>query len=291
MERAKALQQEVGFIDYHRDKAFIMKPNHLTVLSIPCKTAVIPGQLNPINAGYVIEQLTMAVERTLQGEFSAIVTAPVNKAVINQAGISFTGHTEFFRDHCKVSQVVMMLASHLMKVALITTHLPLRDVSKTITQSLIKEVITKLNCSLQNDFAIKNPRIFVAGLNPHAGESGFLGREEIEVITPALQSLKENGIDVKGPFPADTMFTPENCKACDVFVTMYHDQGLPVLKYTSFGHAVNITLGLPIIRTSVDHGSALNIAGKGVADPGSLLQALEMAKQMVEGRRDKDAYH
>jgi len=263
--------------------------NQLVVLSIPCVKPVIAGVLEPLNSSYVLEMLTIATERCLKGEFSALITAPVQKSVINQAGIPFTGHTEFLRDQCKVSDVVMMLACEAMKVALVTTHIPLHCVPSAITESSIINVITKLNESLQNDFGIKNPKIYVAGLNPHAGESGYLGTEEIDIITPTLSKLKQNGINVNGPLPADTMFTQKNLKLCDAFVAMYHDQGLSVLKYAGFGKAVNITLGLPIIRTSVDHGTALELAGLGSASPGSLLEAVAIAANIVKRRETKDA--
>jgi 4-hydroxythreonine-4-phosphate dehydrogenase len=225
----------------------------------------------------------------MEGRFSALVTAPVHKAIINEAGFAFTGHTEFFADQCHAEQVVMMLAGDTLKMALVTTHLPLKDVPNAITVSLINAVISKLSCALQRDFGITHPKIKVAGLNPHAGESGYLGLEEIEVITPALTLLQQRGIDVTGPYSADTLFTPQAANTCDAFVAMYHDQGLPVLKYASFGRAVNITLGLPIIRTSVDHGTALELAGKGMADPGSLLAAVKMAAMMAMQREQQNA--
>ena len=282
--RAKQLGKRVVLVDYHQGIPPISAPNRLTVCSVPCPSKVVAGELNQQNSAYVIHMLTTAATRCMQGEFSALITAPVHKAVINQAGIAFSGHTEFLSERCNAPHVVMMLACSEMKVALVTTHLPLRNVAETVTESLVIEVITQLHHSLQRDFAIAHPRIFVAGLNPHAGESGYLGREEIDVIQPALTHLKKRGIDVQGPFPADTMFSPHNAQACDVFVAMYHDQGLPVLKYAGFSRAVNVTLGLPIIRTSVDHGTALELAGTGRADAGSLLAAVEMAAFMVEKR-------
>jgi 4-hydroxythreonine-4-phosphate dehydrogenase len=218
----------------------------------------------------------------MRGEFSGLVTAPVNKAVINQQGISFSGHTEFLAQRCGVETVVMMLACPQMKVALVTTHLPLKDVPQMITKTLIIQVVSELHQSLQKDFGIPYPKISVAGLNPHAGEAGYLGHEEIDMISPALHLLKQKGMDVSGPFPADTMFTGQ--AHADAFVTMYHDQGLPVLKYAGFGQAVNVTLGLPIIRTSVDHGTALDLAGKGLADSGSLMAAIQMAASIVHHR-------
>jgi 4-hydroxythreonine-4-phosphate dehydrogenase len=251
----------------------------------------VAGTLNPENAPYVIDTLTTAIERCLSGEFSALITAPVHKAIINQAGYEFTGHTEFFAEYCNVAQVVMMLACAEMKVALVTTHLPLKKVPDAVTSALIIDVITTLTGSLQNDFGISHPTIYVAGLNPHAGEGGYLGREEIEVISPALAILQQRGIDVRGPLPADTMFTSHNANTCDAFVAMYHDQGLSVLKYAGFGRAVNITLGLPIIRTSVDHGTALDLAGTGQADTGSLMAAVEMAASIVNVRENAHEHY
>lgn len=280
--RAKQLGLTIVFEPYQTGRAPTKTPNHLTVLSLPCPKAVIPGRLDARNASYVLDMLTLASERCLQGEFSALVTAPVHKAIINQAGIPFTGHTEFFAQHCNVDKVVMMLASPTMKVALVTTHMPLKDVSNAITVSLLSDVIMQLDNSLRRDFLIDNPKIMVSGLNPHAGEGGFLGREEIEVIAPTLALLQKKGINVHGPFPADTMFATN--EPCDAFVAMFHDQGLPVLKYAGFGQAVNVTLGLPIIRTSVDHGTALELAGTGLAQSNSLLAACEMAATIARHR-------
>ena len=284
LERAKQLDQFIVLDDYQEGVPPSRTPNHLTVLSIPCTAQVVSGELNPLNATYVINMLDEAVQRCMHGEFSALVTAPVNKAVINQGGFAFTGHTEFLAERCKAATVVMMLACSVMRVALITTHLPLRDVAEVITESLIIDVITQLHASLKRDFGIMNPRIYVAGLNPHAGEAGYIGREEIEVISPALVKLKQRGILVQGPFPADTMFNSHQAQTCDAFVVMYHDQGLPVLKYAGFGQAVNVTLGLPIVRTSVDHGTALELAGTGLADANSLKAAVEMAASIVKNR-------
>ena len=279
--RAKQLGQVIVFKDYQEGVLPDIRPNQLTVMSIPCTNPPAAGRLDPVNSTYVINMLTMAVDRCLSGEFSALVTAPVHKAVINQAGMAFTGHTEFLANRCQVDTVVMMLVCDVMKVALVTTHLPLRDVADAITDDLLTDVITILHARLQQDFGILNPIIYVAGLNPHAGEGGYLGREEIEIISPVLSVLRKKGINVQGPFPADTMFTPRNAKKCDAFVAMYHDQGLPVLKYAGFGHAVNVTLGLPFIRTSVDHGTALELASTGLAESSSLLAAVDTAITMT----------
>lgn len=283
-ERAAELSRTIDFYEYKPGKDVKTEPGCLTVLSVPCTGIVVSGQLNPENASYVIELLTIGVSLCSRGEFSALVTAPVHKANINAGGIPFSGHTEFFAEFFGVEQVVMMLACEQMRVALVTTHLPLRQVPDAINLTLIIKVISTLNHALIHDFGILKPKIKVAGLNPHAGESGYLGREEIEVINPALISLRKKGIDVQGPLPADTMFTANNEENCDAYVAMYHDQGLPVLKFAGFHHSVNVTLGLPIIRTSVDHGTALELAGKNSADHGSLLAAVKMAAEMAHRR-------
>lgn len=282
--RAHELGLDLIIEDYKPGIPVVNSPNQLTVLSIPCREIPVAGKLNIANASYVLQMLTIAVDKTLAKEFSAIVTAPVHKGVINQAGIEFTGHTEFFASRCNAQGVVMMLASKILRVALATTHIPLEKVSDSLTTDKLRDVILTLNAGLKEYFGILNPRIFVAGLNPHAGENGFLGLQEIEIIIPVLNELKLLGINVFGPFSADTMFLEKNC---DAFLAMYHDQGLPVLKYSSFGCSVNITLGLPIIRTSVDHGTALQIAGLGKAKPDSLLAAVEMAYLMAKNREQR----
>lgn len=286
--RAKTLNINIDLQDYNPDTPFRSQPGQLSVLSIPCARTVVAGKLDLDNANYVLELLKTAATRTLTGEFSALVTAPVQKSIINQAGIPFTGHTEYFADFYNVDTVVMMLACEQFKVALMTTHLPLNKVSEAITVKLIMQVIHELNSALKQDFGINQPNIYVAGLNPHAGEAGYLGREEIDCIEPALKKLSSQGIRLRGPLPADTMFNKTNIEDCDVFVAMYHDQGLPVLKYAGFGEAVNITLGLPIIRTSVDHGTALEIAGTNKASPSSLIAAVKMAAKMAK-QREKNA--
>lgn len=282
--RARELKCAIHFHEYKKGQAIIPKTGTLNVLPLSCAAPVVSGQLNPQNAAYVLALLSHAAELCAQGEFSALVTAPVHKANINEAGLPFTGHTEFLAQFYQVETVVMMLACTQMKVALATTHLPLRQVSDALTVELLVKVISQLHQSLIMDFNFSVPRIKVAGLNPHAGESGYLGREEIDVISPALNILKNKGICVQGPFPADTLFIPEHLSDCDAFVAMYHDQGLPVLKYAGFHEAVNVTLGLPIIRTSVDHGTALDLAGKNLLDPGSMIAAVEMAKNMALSR-------
>ncbi|HEY6044211.1 MAG TPA: 4-hydroxythreonine-4-phosphate dehydrogenase PdxA [Nitrosospira sp.] len=256
----------------------------LHVLHTPLAKPTMPGKLDPANAGYVLNTLERAVEGCRSGEFDAMVTAPVHKGVINDAGIAFTGHTEYLAD-LTGSQAVMMLVGDGMRVTLATTHLPLKEVPAAITGSLLEQKLRIICQDLIMRFAIPKPRIAVAGLNPHAGESGHLGREEIDIIIPTLEKLRAAGMDLIGPLPADTLFNPLRLKEYDCIFAMYHDQGLPVLKYASFGTAVNVTLGLPIIRTSVDHGTALELAGTGRADPGSLVAAIEMAAALAESRK------
>lgn len=287
-ERSTMLNKRVDFKNYDPLVPLKFKKGVLNVYPISCKKKVIPGRLDSANSLYVLELLETAAAECAKSNFSAVVTAPVHKAIINAAGFPFTGHTEFFAKYFNIETVVMLLSSSKMKVALVTTHLPLRQVSGQITKSLIKNVIKQLNNSLCKDFNIENPIIKVAGLNPHAGESGYLGTEEIEIITPALSELKLEGINVHGPYPADTLFIPEQIHSCDAFIAMYHDQGLPVIKHAYFNEAVNITLGLPIIRTSVDHGTAENLAGKNIVDPGSMIAAVETAFTMAYSRLKHD---
>jgi 4-hydroxythreonine-4-phosphate dehydrogenase len=243
--------------------------------------STIPGRINNTNAAYVIRTLELAVDGCLSGEFDALLTGPVHKAAINDAGISFTGHTEFLAERAGAEQPVMMLATHDLRVALATTHLPIAQVSRHITQELLTRVLDVLHRDLHARFRIADPRILVCGLNPHAGEGGHLGREEIEVIEPVVRRLSERGLRLTGPVPADTAFTPTQLARCDAVLAMYHDQGLPVIKHHDFAHAVNVTLGLPFVRTSVDHGTALELAGTGRADASSLHAALEMALQLT----------
>ena len=255
--------------------------SRLNIHNIRLKTPVHTGQLNPLNAGYVLETLDYAIDGCLSERFQGLVTGPVQKSVINDAGLPFSGHTEYLQQRCGVEQVVMMLACPGLRVALVTTHLPLRRVADAITPATLEQVIRITHTSLQRQFGIRRPRLLVCGLNPHAGESGHLGDEEMVVINPVLNDLRAQGMDLSGPLPADTLFTPKYLQQADAVIAMYHDQGLPVLKHLGFGQAVNITLGLPIIRTSVDHGTALDLAGTGNADTGSLLSALHCAQQMA----------
>jgi 4-hydroxythreonine-4-phosphate dehydrogenase len=242
----------------------------------------VAGKLDVANARHVLALLDRALDGCLAGEFAAMVTAPVQKSVINDAGIAFTGHTEYLADRCGVPRPVMLLAAGRLRVALATTHLPLRDVGAAITAESLDEILLILQHDLATRFGFARPRIGVCGLNPHAGESGHLGREEIEIITPAIERARARGIDASGPWPADTIFTPRQLTQFDVVLAMFHDQGLPVLKHAGFGHAVNVTLGLPVIRTSVDHGTALDLAGSGKAEHGSLLAALRLAAQLTQ---------
>ncbi|MBU0593292.1 MAG: 4-hydroxythreonine-4-phosphate dehydrogenase PdxA [Gammaproteobacteria bacterium] len=279
--RAKALKLPLAIMDFAPLADQPAPPGALEVMHVPLAVAAQPGKLNPANSAYVLETLQSAVEGCLNGTFDAMVTAPVHKGVINDAGIPFTGHTEYLAEKTGTSRVVMMLVGGGIRVALATTHLPLRAVADSISQDSLAEVIRILHHDLVFRFGIAHPRILVAGLNPHAGEGGHLGHEEIEVISPVLKAMRAQGMDLRGPLPADTLFTPRMLADCDCVLAMYHDQGLPVLKHASFGGGVNVTLGLPIIRTSVDHGTALDLAGSGKADLGSLLAALDMASTMV----------
>jgi 4-hydroxythreonine-4-phosphate dehydrogenase len=257
----------------------------IDVLHQPLASPAVAGELNTDNAPYVLALLDRALQGCVSGEFAGMVTAPVHKGVICDAGVPFTGHTEYLAEKTGTALVVMMLVGGGMRVALATTHLPLSAVPKAITPALLEHTLRILNHDLVSRFHLKNPRILVAGLNPHAGEGGHMGREEIEVIAPVLERLRAEGMTLTGPLPADTLFVPHTLEQGDAVLTMYHDQGLPVLKHASFGGGVNVTLGLPIIRTSVDHGTALDLAGSGRADPGSLFAAVELAISMVASTR------
>lgn len=266
----------------HWDPAQAPQPATLDILHCPLSVPAIPGQLDPANARYVLALLDHALSGCRSGKFAAMVTAPVHKGVINEAGIAFTGHTEYLAEKTATPRVVMMLTGGGLRVALVTTHLPLKDVPAAITQTAVEETLRILHLEMRRKYGIAAPRILVAGLNPHAGEGGYLGHEEIDVIAPVIAKLRSEGMPLIGPLPADTMFTPTVLAQGDCVLAMYHDQGLTALKYASFGHGINVTLGLPIIRTSVDHGTALDLAGTGRADPGSLLAALEQAIEMTQ---------
>lgn len=253
----------------------------LSIQAVRLGSPVSAGQLNPDNAAYVLQTLRTAVDMAQNGEVEGLVTGPVHKGVINDSGIAFTGHTEFLADYCKQDLTVMMLATEGLRVALATTHLPLTKVPGAITKPLLENIITILNRDLQDKFGINKPRILVCGLNPHAGEGGHMGREEIDIIEPVLEAMRARNMDLVGPLPADTLFTDKYLNNADAVLSMYHDQGLPVLKFKGFGRASNITLGLPIIRTSVDHGTALDLAATGKADTGSLYHAIATATEMA----------
>ena len=265
------------FAPHQRAEAGVLEVLHIP-LAAPCEA----GRLNAANAPYVLQLLDTAYEGIVRGEFAAMVTAPLHKGIINEAtGAFFSGHTEYLAEKSGTPRVVMMLAGGGLRVALVTTHLPLKDVAAAVTFEAVCETARILHRDLRGKFKIAAPRILVAGLNPHAGEGGHLGHEENDVIIPALDKLRGEGLDVRGPYPADTLFQPFMLKDADAVLAMYHDQGLPVLKYASFGRGVNITLGLPFVRTSVDHGTALDLAGTGRADGGSLVTAVQTALEMV----------
>jgi 4-hydroxythreonine-4-phosphate dehydrogenase len=278
-ERATALKQSVSLPEYRQQAP--PAAGRLSVLPIELRAPVTPGKLDTTNAGYVLQTLDRAIQGCLCKEFQAVVTAAVHKGIINEAGITFTGHTEYLAEKTDTAQVVMMLATPGLRVALATTHLALAEVPAAITQEGLESVLRCLHAGLRLRFSIADPHILVAGLNPHAGESGHLGREEIDVIEPVITRLKKEGMQLTGPLPADTLFTPAHLERADAVLAMYHDQGLPVLKHMGFGRSVNITLGLPFIRTSVDHGTALDKAGTGRADAGSLIAAIESAIEMA----------
>lgn len=281
-QRAQQLELPLQLHEFDPLSDVCLAAGQLTVMPVPLRAPARAGELDPANAAYVLELLKQATSGCLEGRFSAMVTAPLHKGVINEAGIPFTGHTEFLATLTDTRRVVMMLATEGLRVALATTHLPLSEVSSAITMELLEEVITILHHELINRFNIRKPCILVCGLNPHAGESGHLGREEIETIVPLVERLRAQGMDLVGPLPADSLFTPHYLQTADAVLTMYHDQGLPVLKHIGFGKAVNITLGLPIIRTSVDHGTALELAGTGMAETGSLEYAISIAAELLE---------
>ncbi|MCC2957990.1 4-hydroxythreonine-4-phosphate dehydrogenase PdxA [Massilia sp. IC2-477] len=266
--------------------------DRLAVIDVPLAAHVVPGTLDAANGRAVLDTLDLAIEGAQAGWFDGIVTAPLQKSTINDAGVAFSGHTEYLAEKTNTPKVVMMLAGQpgggqpYLRVALATTHLPLKDVPGALTLENLAQVIDIIDADLKNKFGIAAPRILVTGLNPHAGENGYLGREEIEVITPVLEAARARGIDARGPYPADTLFQPKYLKDADCVLAMYHDQGLPTLKHATFGRGINVTLGLPIVRTSVDHGTALDLAarGLGVADCGSMEEAIRAAMQMSASR-------
>ena len=277
-KRAQELGEKINLIPFNDNEPPTLAPaGSLFYLQIDKGVEVTPGKLNEANGHYVLETLRVASEKNMDGTFAAVVTGPVHKGIINQAGISFSGHTEFFAQQSNTQDVVMMLATKGLRVALVTTHIPLAYVSRAITHDRLTKVINILNHDLQTKFGITQPKILVCGLNPHAGEGGHLGREEIETIEPALELLNSQGMTLVGPLPADTLFQAKYLENADAVLAMYHDQGLPVLKYKGFGNSVNITLGLPFVRTSVDHGTALDLAATGQIEVGSFDLAIREA--------------
>jgi 4-hydroxythreonine-4-phosphate dehydrogenase len=283
-ERARTLNLQVTLRDYDARARVPHTPNTLVVshhsLAAPC----VPGRLDRANSRYVLSLIDRAIDGAVSGEFDAIVTAPVHKGIINDAGVPFTGHTEYLAERTHAALPVMMLATADLRVALATTHLPLKDVSAAITIDSLCQVLTILDSDLRKWWNISAPRIAVCGLNPHAGEGGHLGDEEIRTIAPAIARMRERGLNVWGPIPADTAFVPAKLAECDAVLAMYHDQGLPVIKHAGFDRAVNVTLGLPILRTSVDHGTALDLAATGRADPRSLAAAIDLAIALANAR-------
>jgi len=268
--------------------ATLHQPNSLTVVPVACATGVVSGTLAPANAQYVLNTLNIALQGCVAGVFDAMVTGPVHKGVINDAGIAFTGHTEYLAEYTGGEPLMVLTAEKAeppLRVALATTHLPLAEVPAALNEKCIATALTTLHNELQSRFGIQQPHILVSGLNPHAGEGGHLGGEELSIIEPCLQRLRAEGLNLTGPLPADTLFTPHHLSDADAVLAMYHDQGLPVLKYVGFGNAVNVTLGLPIIRTSVDHGTALDKAGTGNIDSGSLQAALNLAAQLCHSQQ------
>lgn len=279
-QRAEMLGLEIEIVDY-QGQTQASTIGQLYVEHIPVQREVVLGQLDPANAAYVLEQLQRSADYAMQGRSVGVATAPVQKSVINDAGIAFSGHTEFYQACAGVERVVMMLATRDLRVALVTTHLPLRDVADAISTQRLTQVIDILLHDLQTKFKLAQPRVLVCGLNPHAGEGGYLGHEEIDTINPVLETYRAQGIDLSLCLPADTLFTPEHLQHADAVLAMYHDQGLPVLKSQGFGEAINITLGLPFIRTSVDHGTALSLAGTGQAKSSSLQISVDLALELA----------
>jgi 4-hydroxythreonine-4-phosphate dehydrogenase len=284
---AAASALELPLILERYDSSRPMKPHRggtLQVMHIPTGSPVVPGQLDVRNAAHVIEMLDRACDGCTNGEFAGMVTAPVQKSILMDAGYRFSGHTEYLAERTRAAMPVMLLINDQLRVALVTTHLALADVPRAITRDRLRSTLRIVNMDLERHFSLLPPRIAVLGLNPHAGEGGHLGREELDIIEPVIQELKAEGLALQGPIPADTAFTPRFLKTVDVIVAMYHDQGLPVIKHVGFGNAVNMTLGLPILRTSVDHGTALSLARSGKAESGSLSAALALAIDLASTR-------
>jgi 4-hydroxythreonine-4-phosphate dehydrogenase len=279
--RARRLRLPVAFSDYRPGGEIQYASGSLSVLHMPLATECVAGRLELQNARSVLSLIDRAVDGCMAGEFAAVVTAPVQKSLINQAGVAFSGHTEYIAQRTHAPLPVMLLVADELRVALATTHLPLRAVSDALSTDGLLQIMHILSHGLSRYWGLEQPRIGVCGLNPHAGESGHLGDEEVRIISPAIARARAEGLAVTGPWPADTLFVPSHLAQYDVVLAMFHDQGLPVLKHAGFGHAVNVTLGLPIVRTSVDHGTALDLAGSGSGDPGSLVAAIELAARMA----------
>jgi 4-hydroxythreonine-4-phosphate dehydrogenase len=287
--RARQLGVDVQLLPFDTVVRAPHVPGTLRLLHRPLAAAVVPGRLDVRNAGYVVGLLDTAIDGCRARTFDGVVTAPVQKSILNDAGITFSGHTEYFAERTGTRTPVMLLTDGRLRVALATTHLPLAAVSSAITCELLERVLVVIDTELRTRFGLANPRVLVCGLNPHAGEGGHLGREELEVIAPTLARLRQRGMNLIGPAPADTAFTTHMLEAADIVLAMYHDQGLPVIKHVGFDRAVNVTLGLPIVRTSVDHGTALDLAGTGRADPGSLGAAVELAIELASRAQKRPA--
>lgn len=287
--RAQQLQLPLQLIPANLQHVSLTHPaGTLKLIPVPLKTLCKVGELNPLNANYVLQCLELATDYCLQNKGDALVTGPVHKGIMNEAGVRFLGHTEYLAERCKVPQTVMLFVTRQFKVALATTHLPLAQVPRAITCEKLITTLEVLHHALRKQFMLSHPKILVCGLNPHAGEKGYLGSEEIHVIGPAIHQLRAKKLDILGPLPADTIFTEKYLKSADAILAMYHDQALPVVKYMGFNHAINVTLGLPIIRTSVDHGTALDIAGTSSAHPGSLAAAIRLAIKLIRSRTTSD---
>lgn len=283
-QRAEILGENIELVHWNGESS-PHQPGQMQILQVDLQAPSQTGKLQVENASFVLETLKVATDACLKQQFDALVTGPIQKSIINDAGITFSGHTEFLAERCNSPLPVMMLATEGLRVALVTTHMPLLDVPRHITKERVTDVLNILHHDLMHKFGITNPRILVCGLNPHAGENGHMGSEETTAITPAIEALKKQGMDIVGPLPADTLYTPDNLQDADATLAMFHDQGLPVLKYAGFGNAINVTLGLPIIRTSVDHGTALDLAGTGKAKANSLILAATTAIEMVNAQR------
>ena len=281
-ERARLLNKAINLVQYDAHTLQASGSGTLYYIPVPLPEKAVAGSLNVNNAPYILKTLDMAVQACLNNSFDALITGPVHKGIINEAGVPFTGHTEYLAEKTSTEKVVMMLATDKMRVALATTHLPLKDIAQAITSKNLRQILTILDHDLKTKFGLDHPHIMICGLNPHAGEGGHLGMEELDIIIPLIEQLKAEGLNLTGPLPADTLFSEKNLAQADAVLAMYHDQGLPVLKYQGFGKAVNVTLGLPIIRTSVDHGTALDLAGTGQASTGSLDYAVQIARQMIK---------